>query len=158
VLPTAAGILTLQNEKCEYHLESFYPEKPTSYPSRKLNRELPSGQGGPSSPAIPSQHRPIPIFLKRSCARSMGFRVKTTAKAKQDLDAILGWLLSQGAGEADLRWFRGLQDDIRVPVPHSASLHTRPRKTTYFPSKCGNYVTESARTSIGFSSLLRTTQ
>ena len=56
----------------------------------------------------------------------MGFRVKTTAKAKRDLDAILGWLLSENAGEAGLRWFRGLQDEI-------ASLSHTPRRCMLAP-------------------------
>ena len=61
----------------------------------------------------------------------MGFRVKTTAKAKQDLDAILGWLLSQGAGEAGLRWFRGLQDDIRVPVTLRVAAYSAPENDVF---------------------------
>ena len=46
----------------------------------------------------------------------MAFRVKTTAKAKRDLDAILAWLLSQEAGETGLRWFQGLRD-AKVEIP-----------------------------------------
>jgi len=38
----------------------------------------------------------------------MVYRVKTSTKAKRDLDAILVWLSSQGAGEAGWRWFQGL--------------------------------------------------
>lgn len=56
----------------------------------------------------------------------MAFRVRTTAKAKRDLDAILGWLLSQQAGEAGLRWFRGLQDAV-------ASLSESPRRCRLAP-------------------------
>ena len=52
----------------------------------------------------------------------MAFRVKTTAKAKRDLDAILAWLLSQEAGETGLRWFQGLRDAV-------ASL-------AHFPERC----------------------
>jgi hypothetical protein len=37
----------------------------------------------------------------------MAFRVKTTTKAKRDLDDILTRLLSREAGEAGLRWFQG---------------------------------------------------
>jgi len=39
----------------------------------------------------------------------MAFRVRTTAKAKRDLDEILTWLLSQKAGASGLRWFQGLR-------------------------------------------------
>jgi hypothetical protein len=34
----------------------------------------------------------------------MAFRVKQTIKAKRDLCIILGWLLTQYAGEGGLRW------------------------------------------------------
>src|SRR6185312_7024223 len=39
----------------------------------------------------------------------MAFRVKQTPEADHDLDVILEWLLAQEAGEAGLRWFRGLR-------------------------------------------------
>jgi plasmid stabilization system protein ParE len=42
----------------------------------------------------------------------MTFRVETTAAAERDADAILDWLLSQGAGGAGIRWFLALQDAI----------------------------------------------
>ena len=42
----------------------------------------------------------------------MTFRVKITAAAEQDADAILDWLLSQHAGGAGIRWFLALQDAI----------------------------------------------
>ncbi len=42
----------------------------------------------------------------------MTFRVETTAAAEQDADAILDWLLSEGAGETGMRWFAALQDSI----------------------------------------------
>ena len=42
----------------------------------------------------------------------MAFRVKTTTKAKRDLEAILARLLSQEAGEAGLRWFQGLREAV----------------------------------------------
>jgi toxin ParE1/3/4 len=42
----------------------------------------------------------------------MAFRVRTTAKAKRDLDEILTWLLSQEAGDTGLRWFQGLRQTI----------------------------------------------
>src|SRR5271169_4285694 len=38
----------------------------------------------------------------------MAFRVRTTAKAKRNLDEILERLLSQEAGETERRWFQGL--------------------------------------------------
>lgn len=42
----------------------------------------------------------------------MAFQVKTTAKARRDLDGILNRLLSQEAGEAGLRWFQGLRQAV----------------------------------------------
>jgi plasmid stabilization system protein ParE len=42
----------------------------------------------------------------------MAFRVKTTARARRDLDGILARLLSQHAGEAGLRWFQGLREAV----------------------------------------------
>ena len=42
----------------------------------------------------------------------MAFRVKTTTKAKRDLDDILKRLLSQEAGETGLRWFQGLHEAV----------------------------------------------
>jgi plasmid stabilization system protein ParE len=54
----------------------------------------------------------------------MAFHVKLTTQANRDLDAILGWLLSQQAGEAALRWFSRLQDEIASlsELPHRCSL------------------------------------
>jgi plasmid stabilization system protein ParE len=49
----------------------------------------------------------------------MDFRVRTTARAKRDLDVILTWLLKEQAGDAGLRWFEGLRDAI-------ASLESAP--------------------------------
>ena len=51
----------------------------------------------------------------------MVFRVSSTIEAERDLDGILQWLLSEGAGEAGSRWLSGLQDAI-------ASLETTPRR------------------------------
>src|SRR6476646_1202503 len=48
------------------------------------------------------------------------------AQKQRDLDAILGWLLSQKAGDAGLRWFRGLGDAI-------ASLATLPERCAFAP-------------------------
>ncbi len=42
----------------------------------------------------------------------MAFRVRTTTKAKRDLDGILDRLLSQEAGETGLRWFQGLHQAV----------------------------------------------
>jgi plasmid stabilization system protein ParE len=56
----------------------------------------------------------------------MAFRVRTTARAKRDLDAILGWLLSEQAGEAGLRWFQGLREGV-------ASLSEAPRRCMLAP-------------------------
>jgi plasmid stabilization system protein ParE len=42
----------------------------------------------------------------------MTFHVETTPSAEEDADAILGWLLSEGAGETGVRWFTALHDAI----------------------------------------------
>jgi len=42
----------------------------------------------------------------------MAFRVEPTTRAKQDLDAILEWLLAQEAGDAGLRWFQLMREAI----------------------------------------------
>ena len=56
----------------------------------------------------------------------MVFRVKTSTKAKRDLDAILMWLFSQEAGEAGLRWFQGLREAV-------ASLARSPERCPLAP-------------------------
>lgn len=70
----------------------------------------------------------------------MAFRVRISARAKHDLDAILRWLLSQEAGDAGLRWFQGLGEAIaslahvpeRCPfAPESASLPYDVRQLLY---------------------------
>ena len=58
----------------------------------------------------------------------MAFRVEVTAKAKQDANAILEWLLAQHAGEAGLRWFRKLDEAI-------ASLAELPTRCRLAPEK-----------------------
>jgi plasmid stabilization system protein ParE len=54
----------------------------------------------------------------------MAFRVEPTARARQDLDDILGWLLAQGAGETGLRWFFKLEEAIAslAEFPHRCPL------------------------------------
>ncbi len=42
----------------------------------------------------------------------MAFRVRLATSAREDAREILAWLLSQGAGETGLRWFRGLYTAI----------------------------------------------
>jgi plasmid stabilization system protein ParE len=42
----------------------------------------------------------------------MTYRVETTPAAERDADAILEWLLSEGAGDTGRRWFSALQDAI----------------------------------------------
>ena len=42
----------------------------------------------------------------------MAFLVKTSAKAKRDLQTIWNWLLDEQAGDAGLRWFKGLREAI----------------------------------------------
>jgi plasmid stabilization system protein ParE len=70
----------------------------------------------------------------------MTFRVETTAAAEQDADAILGWLLSEHAGDTGMRWFLALQDAItslaefpeRCPVaPESAVFPFEVRHLVY---------------------------
>src|ERR1035438_6505356 len=56
----------------------------------------------------------------------MAFRVKITAKAKRDLDAILGRLIMKEAGEAGLRWFQGLRHAV-------ASLSYSPQRCALAP-------------------------
>lgn len=70
----------------------------------------------------------------------MAFRVKVTPEAKQDADAILEWLHLQQAGEAGLRWFRGLNEAIEslstfpkrcAPAPENASVPFEMRQLLY---------------------------
>ena len=56
----------------------------------------------------------------------MAYRVRTTTKAKRDLDAIITRLLSQEAGEAGLRWFQGLREAV-------ASLVRSPQRCALAP-------------------------
>ena len=42
----------------------------------------------------------------------MTFRVEVSAQAEADAEAILDWLLSEGAGETGIRWFLALRDTI----------------------------------------------
>lgn len=42
----------------------------------------------------------------------MAFRVEITPEAEDDGEAILAWLLSQGAGDTGIRWFLALEDAI----------------------------------------------
>lgn len=60
----------------------------------------------------------------------MAFRVKVTPQAKQDANAILAWLISQEAGEAELRWFRRLDAAIYSRFPRENSAHSldKPKK------------------------------
>jgi len=54
----------------------------------------------------------------------MAFEVKYTARAGNDLDDILGWLLAKGADETGLRWFRGLRKAVGTlaELPHRCVL------------------------------------
>jgi plasmid stabilization system protein ParE len=56
----------------------------------------------------------------------MAFRVEITPQAEEDANAILGWLLSQHAGETGLRWFLRLEEAI-------ASLADLPRRCELAP-------------------------
>jgi plasmid stabilization system protein ParE len=42
----------------------------------------------------------------------MAFRVETSPEAEQDGEAILHWLLAEGAGETGFRWFLALEQAI----------------------------------------------
>jgi plasmid stabilization system protein ParE len=87
----------------------------------------------------------------------MTFRVKPTAAAKQDARKILAWLRSQQAGEAGLRWFRGMQKAI-------ASLSELPTRCTLapenkdFPFEVRQLLYGSTHHAIEFFSRLRTTR
>jgi plasmid stabilization system protein ParE len=56
----------------------------------------------------------------------MTYRVETTPAAERDADAILEWLLSEGAGDTGRRWFSALQDAI-------ASLAEFPERCPHAP-------------------------
>jgi plasmid stabilization system protein ParE len=56
----------------------------------------------------------------------MAFRVEVTPEAKQDANTLLEWLNSQYAGDAGLRWFRGLNEAIE-------SLSTLPKRCRLAP-------------------------
>lgn len=56
----------------------------------------------------------------------MAFRVRTSANAKRDVDAILAWLLSQEAGDGGWRWFQGLREAV-------ASLANSPKRFPLAP-------------------------
>ncbi len=56
----------------------------------------------------------------------MAFRVESSARAKQDLDGILEWLLAEEAGEAGLRWFQRMRESV-------ASLSELPRRCPLAP-------------------------
>ena len=45
----------------------------------------------------------------------MAFRIQYSLLAEADLDALLGWLMEQQAGDAGLRWFEGLQQAVANP-------------------------------------------
>jgi plasmid stabilization system protein ParE len=56
----------------------------------------------------------------------MAFRVEVSPQAEQDAEAILEWLIAEGAGDAGLRWFARLKDAI-------ASLAQMPRRCELAP-------------------------
>jgi plasmid stabilization system protein ParE len=56
----------------------------------------------------------------------MDFRVEVTAEAKHDIESVLEWLLSEGAGDTGIRWFLALEDAI-------ASLGTFPERCPLAP-------------------------
>ena len=62
----------------------------------------------------------------------MVFRVRTTAKAKRDLDGILAWLLSREAGEPGLKWFQGLREAV-ASLAHSPERCALAQENAVFP-------------------------
>jgi hypothetical protein len=46
---------------------------------------------------------------------SVKYQVRITAKAEQDVESVLSWFDSQGAGAAGSRWFAQLMTRITVP-------------------------------------------
>src|SRR5271170_2514565 len=64
----------------------------------------------------------------------MTYKVETTAAAERDADAILGWLLSEHAGETGMRWFAALQDAIASLAEFPARCPLAPENAT-FPFK-----------------------
>jgi plasmid stabilization system protein ParE len=61
----------------------------------------------------------------------MTFRVETTPTAEQDADAILEWLLSEGAGETGWRWFAALQDAIASLAEFPARCPLAPENSAF---------------------------
>jgi plasmid stabilization system protein ParE len=56
----------------------------------------------------------------------MRFQVELTAEAEREANAILEWLLSQGAGDTGVRWFSALTDAIE-------SLANSPQRCSFAP-------------------------
>jgi plasmid stabilization system protein ParE len=56
----------------------------------------------------------------------MDFRVEITPQAERDAEAILEWLLAEGAGDSAIRWFLALEDAI-------ASLASFPKRCPIAP-------------------------
>lgn len=56
----------------------------------------------------------------------MKFRVEVSAQAETDAEAIIHWLLSQGAGETGIRWFLAMEDAV-------ATLATFPERCPLAP-------------------------
>ncbi len=54
----------------------------------------------------------------------MVYRVRQTAQADSELDAILEWLLAQGAGSAAISWIDLLQETVQTlsRLPHRCPL------------------------------------
>jgi plasmid stabilization system protein ParE len=61
----------------------------------------------------------------------MTFRVETTAAAEQDADEILGWLLSEHAGDTGIRWFVALQEAIESLAKFPARCPLAPENTVF---------------------------
>ena len=79
----------------------------------------------------------------------MAFRVRTTTKAKRDLDAILARLLSQEAGEAGLRWFQGLREAV-ASLAHSPQRCALAPENAVFPLRYGTCFTDASRMCTAF--------
>jgi hypothetical protein len=61
----------------------------------------------------------------------MTFRVETTTAAGRDADEILGWLLSEHAGDTGIRWFVALQDAIESLAEFPARCPLAPENAAF---------------------------
>ncbi len=87
----------------------------------------------------------------------MTYRVEISARAENDAEEILEWLLARHAGETGLRWFSAMEDAI-------TSLATFPERCPLAPEstqsrlRCVNSSTAISRTCTEFCSPFRKAQ